>query len=72
MKILHLLLVAATIIILPACEEPKTPGQKIGNAIDDALDKRPGEKALDAAEDTRDAIKNATRDVKDAVKDATN
>jgi hypothetical protein len=66
-----LLLVAAALVALPACE-PRTNSEKVENAVDDALDRRPGEKVRDAAEDAGDALKKAGADVKDAAKDATN
>ena len=71
MKPYSLVLVAAAILVLPACEQ-RTTSEKVGNAVDDALDRRPGEKVRDAAEDTGDAIKEAGKDLKDAAKDATN
>ena len=51
----------------PACERKPTVADK----VNDALDRRPGEKVRDAAEDTRDAVKDASKDVKDAVKETT-
>jgi hypothetical protein len=71
MKPYCLLLVAAALFALPACEQ-RTNSEKVENAVDDALDRRPGEKVRDAAENARDAIKEAGSDVKDAAKDATN
>jgi hypothetical protein len=71
MKPYCLLLVAAALVALPACE-PRTNSEKVENAVDDALDRRPGEKVRDAAEDAGDALKKAGADVKDAAKDATN
>jgi hypothetical protein len=71
MKPYCLLFVAAALFALPACE-PRTNSEKVENAVDDALDRRPGEKVRDAAEDAGDALKKAGADVKDAAKDATN
>jgi len=71
MKPQYLLIVAATALASQACEERTTSG-KIGNAVDDALDRRPGEKVRDAAEDAGDTLKKAGEDAKDAAKDATN
>lgn len=61
-------LLAAALLITPACERK----QSVPDKINDALDRRPGEKTRDAAEDANDAVKDASDDVKDAVKDATN
>ena len=70
MKLHHLLFVTATLLALPACEK-KSTSEKVKDGINDALDRRPGEKVRDAAEDAKDAVKDAGKDVKDAVKDAT-
>jgi gas vesicle protein len=69
MKLHHLLIVATTLLALPACEK-QTTTEKIKDKVDDALDRRPGEKVLDAAEDVKDAAKDVGRDIKDAAKDA--
>ena len=71
MKLHHLLIAVAAFLTLPACEQKQSTPGKIGDKIDDALDRRPGEKVRDAAEDTQDAVKDAAKDVKEAVKDAT-
>lgn len=71
MKLHHLLIVMATLLVLPACERNKSTPDKIKDTVDDALDRRPGEKVLDAAEDAKDAVKDAGKEIKDAVKDAT-
>lgn len=68
-KLSHLLVPFAA-LALTGCE-PKTTGGKVKDTVDDALDRRPGEKVRDAAEDTRDAVKDAVKDIKGAVKDAT-
>ena len=45
-----------------ACEEkPKTTGEKIEDKVKDGLDARPHEKIRDAAEDTKDAVKDAVK-----------
>lgn len=59
----------AIVLALAGCEQ-KTTGEKVKDKVDDALDRRPGEKARDAAEDLKDAAKDAGRDIKDAAKDA--
>jgi hypothetical protein len=71
MKLHHLLIVTAAFIALPACERNKTASEKIKDGVNDAFDRRPGEKVRDAAEDTKDAVKEAGKDIKDAVKDST-
>lgn len=71
MKLYHLLMVAVAIIALPACEQKKTTPEKIQDKVDDALDRRPGEKVKDAAEDIKDSVKDASEDIKDSVKDTT-
>ena len=71
MKLHHLLIATAALMALPACERNKPASEKIKDGVNDALDRRPGEKVKDAAEDARDAIKDAGKDLKDAVKDST-
>jgi hypothetical protein len=69
MKRFLLILPALVALSFPACEKkPETVGEKIGNKVDDALDRRPGEKVKDAGEDLKDAAKDAKDAVKDAVK----
>jgi len=67
-----ILIIAATILVLPACDQPQTGTDKVMNKVDDALDRRPGEKVLDAAEDAGDDLEDAAEEIKDSVKDATN
>lgn len=55
-------------LAMTSCERDDTVKEK----VDDALDRRPGEKVRDAGEDVKDAVKDAADDTKDAVKDATN
>lgn len=68
---LHHLILTASLLSFPACEKKQTTSEKIENKIDDALDQRPGEKILDAVENSEDAIKDAADDVKEAVEDTT-
>lgn len=70
MKLHHLLIVTSTLLALPACEKKSTP-EKVKDTVNDALDRRPGERVRDAAEDAKDAVKEAGKDVKDAVKEST-
>ena len=64
---IRILLCAAILPTFIACEKkPQTTGEKIKDGVNDALDRRPGEKLRDAGEDLKDAAKDA----KDAVKDA--
>ncbi len=71
MKPLYLFIAAAALLASPACKKQSTT-DKVKDGINDALDRRPGEKVRDAAEDATDAIKEAGKDAKDALKDATN
>ncbi len=65
---LHQAIIAATALLaLPGCEE-KTVTEKAKDKVDDALDRRPGEKVRDAAEDVKDAAKDAAKEAKDATK----
>ena len=64
---LHYLLLAASLVALPACEKHETPNVK--EKVDDALDRRPNEKLKDAGEDVKDAAKDVGKDLKDAGKD---
>ena len=72
MKTPLLLIALATFLVLPACEQDKPVTGKAKDGINDALDRRPGEKVRDAAEDAADALKDAGKEAKEAVKDATN
>ncbi len=69
MKSIHTIL-AVAVIALVACDKPQTTSEKVKDNVNDALDRRPGEKVRDAAEDAKDAVKDAAKDVKGAVKDA--
>ena len=60
------ILVAASLITLPACEQPKNANKKDG--IKDALDARPNEELRDLGEDMEKAAKDVGRDMKNAVK----
>ena len=48
MKLQHCLTLAAVLLTFSACEEKKTPGEKVKDKVDDALDRRPNEKLRDA------------------------
>ena len=65
MKLKQYLLIAITLLILPACEQKPNANQSDG--VKDAIGARPYEDIRDAAEDAGDAVKEAGRDVKDAV-----
>jgi len=66
------LIITATILVLPACDQPQTGTEKVMDKVDDALDRRPGEKVLDAAEDLGDELEDAGGEIKESIKDATN
>lgn len=67
MKLRHLLLIAAALVALPACEQkPANVNQKDG--VKDAFDARPNEGLRDAGEDVHDAAKDVGKDLKDAAK----
>jgi hypothetical protein len=69
MRFMHYFIAAALSLTVLACErKPKTVGEKIGEKVDDALDRRPAEKLRDAGEDVKDAAKDAKDAAKDAVK----
>ena len=70
MKVLTWIFIAAALCAAPACKK-KAPMDSMQNGINDALDRRPGEKVLDATEDAKDAVKDAAGDIKEAVHDAT-
>lgn len=67
MKIHHLMMIAASVFALAACEK-QTAGEKVTDKVGDALDSRPHEKAKDAAEDVRDAAKDAGQAIKNETK----
>jgi hypothetical protein len=69
---LFMLIIAAAILVLPACGQSQTGTEKIKDNVDDVLDRRPGEKVLDAGEDASDKIKEVGKDIKESVKDAAN
>lgn len=69
---LLILIITATILVLPACDQPQTGTEKVMDKVDDALDRRPGEKVLDAAEDLGDELEDAGGEIKESIKDATN
>ena len=60
MKRILLTIPFLTLLMLSACEEKKTTGEKVEDKIKDGLDARPGEKLKDAGEDVKDAVKDAT------------
>ncbi len=47
------LTIGATIGGTVSCEEKKGPATKVGDKIDDALDRRPAEKVRDVVEDIK-------------------
>ncbi|QDU28659.1 hypothetical protein ETAA8_37620 [Anatilimnocola aggregata] len=65
LKLSRYLLVAITLLVLPACEQK--PNANRQNGVRDALGARPYEEMRDAAEDAGDAVKQTGRDLKDAV-----
>jgi len=70
MKLHHLIIVAGTLIALPACDrKPATTEEKVKDKIDDALDRRPHEKLRDAGEDAKGAAKDIGKDLKGAARD---
>jgi len=69
---LLMLIITATILMLPACDQTQTGSEKVMNKVDDALDRRPGEKVRDAAEDAGDDLEDAAEEIEDSAKDATN
>jgi hypothetical protein len=65
MKLYRHLLVALTLLILPACEQNSNANRSDG--VKDAIGARPYEDIRDTAEDAGDAVKDAGQDIKDAV-----
>lgn len=61
-----LLLVVASLLTLPACEQ--TPNANKTDGIKDALDVRPNEELRDLGEGVGKAAKDVGRDIKDAIK----
>ena len=72
MTIHHLIITITALLTLSACERKHSTTEEIKDSVNDALDRRPGEKILDAAEDTKDAVNDAAHDVKKSIKKATN
>ena len=61
------MLVVASLLTLPACEQQ--PSSNKTDGIKDALDARPNEEMRDLGEDIGEAAKDIGRDLKDAVKE---
>ena len=72
MKQYYALIIAAAILALSACDQNQTGSEKVMDNANDILDRRPGEKVRDAAEDIGDKLKGAGKEIKEEVKDATN
>jgi len=53
MKLNRLLIIGATLLSLDACLRKETPSEKLKDNVDDALDRRPGEKIRDTVEDIK-------------------
>ncbi len=62
---LKLLVLTASLLALPACDQRPNANQKDG--IKDALDARPNEELRDLGEDVERAAKDVGRDLKNAV-----
>lgn len=69
---LYIFMIAASVMVLPACDQPKTGTEKVMDNVNDALDRRPNEKVRDTVEDASDNLEDIGKDIKDSVKDATN
>jgi hypothetical protein len=67
---LLILIIGATLLTLPACDNNQTGSEKVMNKVDDALDRRPGEKIRDAAEDVGHELDDAAKEIKESAKDA--
>lgn len=59
MKQYFVLVIAVMFLALPACEQKQTTTEKVMDRVDDALDRRPDEKARDIAEDIGDKVDDA-------------
>lgn len=71
MKLSRILLAAAVVFALAACDQkPQTTTEKVKDKVNDVLDRRPNEKLRDAAEDIRDGVKEAAKDLQEAAKHA--
>jgi hypothetical protein len=70
MKMVPLLMIVATLVAVPACTEKQSTSDKVKDAVNDALDRRPAESIRDAAEDMTDAAKKAAADAERAAQDA--
>ena len=65
MKSYRYLLIAITLLILPACGQNSNVDRSDG--VKDAIGARPYEDIRDTAEDAGDTVKEAGQDIKDAV-----
>ena len=59
------LLIATTLLVLPACEDSSNSNRKDG--VKDAIGARPYEDLRDNAEDAGDAVNEAGRDLRDSI-----
>lgn len=71
MKPYYFLIIVA-LVVLSACDQNKTDSSAAKDNVDDILDRRPGEKVRDVAEDAGDKLKGAGKDIKETIKDSTN
>jgi len=65
LKSYRYLLIASTLLVLPACEDNSNVNRQDG--VKDAIGARPYEELRDNTEDAGDAVREAGRDLKDAV-----
>jgi hypothetical protein len=68
----YLFLIMVAFLTLSACDQARSPAEKVIDNTNDALDRRPNEKLRDAAEDASDGVKGAGKNIKEVIKDATN
>ncbi|MBK7491592.1 MAG: hypothetical protein KBF68_10905 [Nitrosomonas sp.] len=63
MKLGYLFMIAIALSTLSACgQKPTETTEKVMDKVNDALDRRPNEKAHDAVEDITSAVKDASEE----------
>lgn len=72
MKLNYLIIAILLSMTLPACEQKQTgTTEKIIDKVNDALDRRPDEKARDTIEDVRETAEDTSKEIKEKLDEIT-
>jgi len=69
MKLVRLFAVGLAVVAFTACQE-KSGAEKVSDAVNDALDRRPAEGVQDAVEDVSAGAQDAAKKAEEAAKEA--